>query len=151
MVIILNPRLSIYPTSFLVYLTCILIYHTIFRASLHGYVFGIASLPSETASGTFHLQRISECLRRAQFMLLCRLIVYQRIWGVTSMSRKTLTHNDNDNPKKSDVDTDIDLAYTQGCTAVGGGNTSPTTKMYEFYHLLPTVRIFLHCWMHGMT
>ena len=66
------------------------------------------------------------------------------------MSRKTLTHNDNDNPKKSDVDTDIDLAYTQGCTAVGGGNTSPTTKMYEFYHLLPTVRIFSHCLMHGI-
>ena len=22
-----------------------------------------------------------------------------------------------------------------GCTAVGDGNTSPTTKLYEFYHL----------------
>ena len=29
---------------------------------------------------------------------------------------------------------------SQGCTAVGGGNTSPVTKLYEFYHLLPTVR-----------
>ena len=40
---------------------------------------------------------------------------------------------------------------THGCTAAGGGNTSPTTKLYEFHHLLPTVRILLHCWMHGMT
>ena len=32
-----------------------------------------------------------------------------------------------------------------GCTAVGDGNTSPTTKLYEFYHLLPTVRIFSPC------
>ena len=34
---------------------------------------------------------------------------------------------------------------THGCTAVGDGNTSPTTKLYEFYHLLPTVRIFSPC------
>ena len=25
-----------------------------------------------------------------------------------------------------------------GCTAVGDGNTSPTTKLYKFHHLLPT-------------
>ena len=35
------------------------------------------------------------------------------------------------------------------CTAVGEGNTSPTTKLYEFYHLLLTARIFSPCLMHG--
>ena len=35
------------------------------------------------------------------------------------------------------------------CTSVGDGNTSPTTKLYKFYHLLPTVRIFLLCLLHG--
>ena len=39
--------------------------------------------------------------------------------------------------------------HRHGCTAVGDGNTSPTTKLYEFYHLLPTVRIFSPCLMHG--
>ena len=38
-----------------------------------------------------------------------------------------------------------------GCTAAGGGNTSPTTKLYKFHHLLPTVQIFLHYCMYGMT
>ena len=43
------------------------------------------------------------------------------------------------------------MGANQGCRAVGGGNTSPTTKLYEFYHLPPTVRIFSHWLMHGMT
>ena len=32
-----------------------------------------------------------------------------------------------------------------GCTAVGDGNTSPTSKLHEFHHLPPT---FSHCLMH---
>ena len=27
------------------------------------------------------------------------------------------------------------------CTAVGDGHTSPTTKLYEFYYLLPTNKV----------
>ena len=42
-------------------------------------------------------------------------------------------------------------SFEHGCTATGGGNTSPTIKLYKFYHILPTVRIFSHYLMHGMT
>ena len=34
------------------------------------------------------------------------------------------------------------------CTAVGDGHTSPTTKLYQFYHLPLTVQISF-CLMHG--
>ena len=40
--------------------------------------------------------------------------------------------------------------HAHGCTAVGDGNTSPITKLYEFCHLLPTVQIFSSCLMHCM-
>ena len=42
------------------------------------------------------------------------------------------------------------IVHKHGCTAVGDGNTSPITKLYEFCHLLPTVRIFSPCLMHCM-
>ena len=41
------------------------------------------------------------------------------------------------------------VGYTHGCTAVGDGNTSPTTKLYQFYHLLVTVQIFSLYLKHG--
>ena len=68
------------------------------------------------------------------------LLTNQRTGGQTSPLMESRT------PRRQKVN-----HRQQGCTAVGGGNTSPTTKLYEFYHLPPTVRIFSHCLMHGMT
>ena len=44
----------------------------------------------------------------------------------------------------------LTLLITARSSTVGCGNTSPTTNLSEFYHLLPTVRIFSYCFKRGM-